>query len=371
VSQAEFGALSGLRVLEFAGLGPVPYCGMLLADMGADVVRVDRPGGNPIFQRGFARFEPRHDFVGRGRTIVELDLKSAEGVAVARQLARAADVLLEGFRPGVMENLTLGPESLMKANFGLVYARMTGWGRTGPEALRASHDINILALSGVLHCCARRGELPVPPLNLVADYGGGALLAVGILSALVERGRSGRGQVVDASMLASTTSLMAFIHGLVAAGNWNREPGTNYLDTAAPFYDVYETRDGRFIAVGAVENEFWARVVERLALGTELVAAQDDVDAWPSMKEEVRAAFRTRSFDEWVDLFADVDACVTPVLRPDEALEDPQCLAEAFVEYEGVAQPAPASRLSRTPGDIRRSSTVAVSDILAGWTSGR
>jgi alpha-methylacyl-CoA racemase len=344
------GPLDGLRVVELAGLGPVPYCAMLMADLGADVVRVDRPG-QPA--------DPPWPVVGRGRRSVIVDLKHDAGPEALLALAERADVLLEPFRPGVAERLGIGPDACRNRSPRLVYGRMTGWGQTGPWSRMAGHDIDYIAVTGALHAIGREGGPPQPPLNLLGDFAGGSMfLLTGVLAALWERERSGRGQVVDASIVDGTASLTAFVHGLRAVGMWRDERGVNPLDTGAPYYDVYETADGEWMAVGAIEPAFFAELVRLLPL--EGAPPQHDREQWPRLRAMLAARFRERSRDEWVEVFAGTDACVAPVLSFAEAAGHPQLAARGtLVEHDGVLQPAPAPRFSRTPGAISRSAPVA------------
>jgi alpha-methylacyl-CoA racemase len=336
------GPLCGTRVVELAGIGPGPYACMLLADMGAEVLRVDRPGGGALSLSSY-------DVLDRGRRSVAVDLKSPAGAEVVLRLAASADVLVEGFRPGVAERLGVGPDACAARNPGLVYARMTGWGQQGPLADRAGHDIDYAALAGALHAVGEPGRKPVPPLNLVADFGGGSLfLVAGVLAALVERGRSGLGQVVDAAMVDGVTSLMSMFYGLRAAGVWSDERGANLLDGGAPFYDTYLCADGRYVAVGALEPQFWAALVDTLGLHD--LPPQHDTACWPELRQRLSLAFAARSRDEWAELFAGVDACVAPVLTLGEAARHPHLVARgSVVEHDGVTQPAAAPRFSRTP----------------------
>ncbi len=347
--------LGDLRVVEFAGLGPGPFAAMLLADAGADVLRVDRhrravDGGALV----------------RGRPRLELDLKTASGLATARSLVRAADVVIEGYRPGVMERLGLGPRECLADNPRLVYGRMTGWGQAGPRARQPGHDINYLGLTGALRSIARLGHAPVPPLNLVADYGGGGMmLAFGIVTALVERSTSGRGQVVDAAMVDGVSLLMTGVWSRAAQGRWPGEPGANDLDSGAPFYDVYATCDGEYMAVGSVEPQFWQRLLQGLGLEGQL-PEQWDRPSWPRMKKSIADAFATRSRAEWTAVFDRLDACVTPVLSMSEAALDPH-LSErgTLVDVDGATSPAPAPRLSRTPFALREPDSAAA--VLRRW----
>jgi alpha-methylacyl-CoA racemase len=355
------GSLHGTRVVEFAGLGPGPFAAMLLADAGADVVRIDRPGGVTA-----------RNALTDGRPVVRLDLKDAAGRATALELVRRADVLIEGFRPGVMERLGLGPEVCLEENPGLVYGRMTGWGQDGPRAREAGHDINYLASVGVLRSIGRRGEAPVPPLNLVGDYGGGGmLLAFGLLVALHERRVSGRGQVVDAAMVDGSSLLMAGVWNRAAEGRWSAEPGTNDIDTGAPFYDVYRTADGEYMAVGSIEPQFYARLLDGLGLDPAMCAEQWDRDRWPDTKTEIARAFASATRAEWTRRFADRDACVTPVLSMAEAPHDPHLVERGTLEGDRKAhRPAPAPRLSRTP--LRRAEGPAESTagaVVERWTA--
>ncbi len=345
------GPLSGIRVLEFEALGPGPFCGMLLADMGADVLLVDRPHDPGL---GFPR-ERRHDAMLRGRRSVTLDLKSPAGADAARRLATRADALVEGFRPGVMERLGLGPEALFARNAKLVYGRMTGWGQDGPLADRAGHDIDYIALTGALHAIGRAGDAPVPPLNLVGDFGGGGmLLAFGIACALLDAQRTGRGQVVDAAMVDGAALLTTMFWGMRAAGQWSDARGENVLDSGAPWYDAYRTSDGAFVAVGAIEDKFYAELLQRLGLAADTLPAQHDRARWPELRARLAAAFVTRTRDEWARAFAGSDACVAPVLTFAEAPAHPHAHARgAYVNVGGVPQPAPAPRFSRTPGAVR------------------
>jgi len=346
------GPLAGVRVLEFEAIGPAPFAGMLLADMGADVLLVERPAESGL---GLER-ERWMDVMHRGKRSLVLDLKNEGAREAARRLVARADVLIEGFRPGVMERLGLGPQSALAANPRLVYGRMTGWGQRGPLAPRAGHDINYIALAGVLGAIGRRGEAPVPPLNLVGDFGGGGmLLAFGVVCALLHARASGEGQVVDAAMVDGAALLAAMFWGLLAGGRWREERGTNVLDTGAPWYDVYETADGGHMAVGAIEPKFYAELLARLGLSAAALPGQHDRARWPELRAQLAAAFRSRTRADWEAVFSDSDACVAPVLSFGEARAHPHALArEAFIEVGGVAQPAPAPRFSRTPASVHR-----------------
>ena len=344
------GPLAGVKVLEFEAIGPAPFCGMMLADMGADVLLVDRahdPGLGLERERWF-------DLLLRGRRSVTLDLKTPDGAVAARELARKADAVLEGFRPGVMERLGLGPDTLLAANPSLVYARMTGWGQDGPLAPRAGHDIDYIALSGALHAIGRAGGAPVPPLNLVGDFGGGGmLLAFGIACALVEARASGKGQVVDAAMVEGASLLTTMFWGMQAGGRWSDIRGANILDTGAPWYDVYETRDHKFVAVGAIEGKFYAELLHRLDLAHETLPDQHDRAHWPALRRRFAQVFAAKTRDEWCEIFAGSDACVAPVLTFAEAANHPHSVARRnYVTEGGVNQPAPAPRFSRTPGNV-------------------
>jgi alpha-methylacyl-CoA racemase len=346
------GPLAGIRVLEFEAIGPGPFCGMMLADMGADVLLVDRPG-DPGLGLGRDRW---FDAMLRGRRSVTLDLKSKDGVEAALRLASRADALIEGFRPGVMERLGLGPETVAARNPNLVYGRMTGWGQDGPLAPRAGHDINYIALTGVLHAIGRAGSAPVPPLNLVGDFGGGGmLLAFGIACALVEARHSGRGQVVDAAMVEGAALLSTMFWGMLAGRRWSETRGANVLDSGAPWYDVYETRDGKYVSIGAIEPKFYAELLERLGLAGEALPSQHDRQHWPELRQRFAEVFRAKTRAQWDALFEGSDACYAPVLTFSEARLHPHNAArQAFTECGKVAQPATAPRFSRTPGAIRR-----------------
>ncbi|MET0518951.1 MAG: CaiB/BaiF CoA-transferase family protein [Burkholderiaceae bacterium] len=355
------GALAGLRVLEMAGLGPAPFCAMLLADHGAEVVRIMRPG---------SRLDP-NDFSTRGRPSVCLDLREPAQAAQALALIGRADALIEGFRPGVMERLGLGPEPCLARNPRLVYGRMTGWGQSGPLASAAGHDINYIAISGALHAIGRAGDKPVPPLNYVGDFGGGAmLLAFGLLAALLETQRSGCGQVVDAAMTDGAALLSTFMYGYKAAGQWSNERGTNMLDGGAHFYDSYACADGKYIAIGAIEPQFYAELCQRCGLDDPDFDAQMDAPAWPRLKDKLAAVFRTRTRGEWCALLEGSDACFAPVLDWDEAPAHPHNLARGsfFSAPGGPQQPAPAPRLSRTPAALPAGpSGMSIEDALRAW----
>ena len=345
------GPLQGVKVLEFAGIGPGPFAGMMLADMGAEVLKLDRPQSASASRREQAAF----DLLNRGRRSVAIDLKHAEGAALALRLVERSDALIEGFRPGVMERLGLGPEVCLDRNPRLVYGRMTGWGQDGPLAQVAGHDINYIALAGALDAIGRRGEAPVPPLNLVGDFGGGGmLLAFGIVCALLERDRSGRGQVVDAAMVDGAAALMTLMHGLRQAGFWTDERGANLLDTGAHFYDVYETADGKYVSVGSIEPQFYAELLKRLGIEAGELPNQMDRSQWPEMKERVAKLFKTRTREEWCEIMEGSDICFAPVLSMAEAPEHPHNRARGtFVRVGDTVQPAPAPRFDRTPPEIQ------------------
>jgi alpha-methylacyl-CoA racemase len=344
------GPLAGLRVVELAALGPGPFAAMLLADLGADVVRVDRAGSGT--REAAARAYAMH----RGRRSVAVDIKQPEGRLVVLRLVERADVLIEGFRPGVTERLGLGPDDCLGRNPRLVYGRMTGWGQDGPLASTAGHDIDYIALSGALSACARQGERPVPPVNMLGDLGGGgAFLVIGILAALWEAGRSGRGQVVDAAMVDGSAVLTTMLHGLMAQGRWRDQAGVNFADTGSPYYEVYECADGRHVAVGALEGPFYRELLAGLGLDEADLPPRSDEANWPALKARFAAVFRTRTRDEWAEVFALTDACLAPVLSLTEAPAHPHNRARAtFVEHGGVIQPAPAPRFGRTPTRLGR-----------------
>ncbi len=360
------GPLAGCRVVELAGIGPGPHGAMVLADLGADVVRIDRPAG------GLQLGDPaRADPTLRGRRRVTADLKTAGGVETVLRLVERADVLVEGYRPGVTERLGVGPAACHDRNARLVYARMTGWGQDGPLAARAGHDINYISLTGALHAIGRRGERPVPPLNLVGDFGGGSmLLVVGVLAALWEAQRSGRGQVVDAAMVDGASVLSQMFWGFLAQGAWTDERGANVLDGHAPFYDTYTCADGRHVAVGPLEPQFYAAFLAGLGLDQAELPAQYDRAGWPVLRERFTAVLATRTRDEWAAVFDGTDACVTPVLAFGEVAAHPHIAARGtVVEHGGVAQAAPAPRFSRTapelPGEVREPEPVE--QVLADW----
>ncbi len=338
------GPLRGVRVVELGGIGPGPFAGMMLADLGAEVVRIDRPGGDGL----------RLAALERGRRSVMLDLRKPEGVAAVLQLVDRADVLIEGFRPGVTERLGLGPEDCWQRNPALVYGRMTGWGQDGPWAQTAGHDVGYIAVTGALHAIGRSGGPPQVPLNVVGDFGGGAMyLVTGVLAALLEARASGHGQVVDAAIVDGAASLMTAMYGMLDAGAWRDERGHNLLDTGAPFYDVYETADGGHMAVGALEPKFYAEFVSLLGLDPD-DADRDDPGRWPALRERIAALFKGRTRDEWTAVFDGSDACVAPVLSMTEAASHPQLAARGtFTDVDGTTVPAPAPRFSRTPSAVQ------------------
>jgi alpha-methylacyl-CoA racemase len=341
------GPLTGIRIVELAGIGPGPFCGMMLADHGAEVIRVDRPGTGGDLRSPTSR--NARDPLLRGRTFIELDLKLPDDIAKLRELVKTADGLIEGFRPGVMERLGLGPDVLLGDNPKLVYGRMTGWGQDGPYAPAAGHDINYIALSGVLGAIGRAGERPVPPINLVGDFGGGAMmLAFGMVSGLLAVKNGAPGQVIDCAMTDGSALLMAMMWGFRATGMWTEERGANLLDTGAPFYDTYETADGGFVAIGSIEPQFYALLRDKLGLTDDpLFDGQFDRAQWPAQKERLTAIFKTGTRDEWCVLMEGTDVCFAPVLSMTEAAAHPHNVARGtFVEIDGVTQPAPAPRFS-------------------------
>ncbi len=345
------GPLSGLRILELAGIGPGPLAAMLLGDMGAEVLRIERPAaGDPLMP-----LEPRHDVVSRGRRSLALDLKDPEHLAILLRLIDRADGLIEGFRPGVMERLGLGPEACLARNPRLVFGRITGFGQTGPLAQSAGHDLNYLSLTGALAAMGRPGSPPPPPLNLVADFGGGTMfLAFGMVCALLERERSGLGQVVDAAMVDGVATLSAMFFGLRAGGLWSDERGANLLDGGAPFYNTYETQDGRYVAVAALEAKFFAELAARIGLEPRFVAGQNDRALWPELRARLRDTFRGRTRAEWIALLEGKDCCVTGVLDFGEAPSHPHNAARGtFTNAGGTMQPAPAPRFSRSRTELR------------------
>jgi alpha-methylacyl-CoA racemase len=357
------GPLEGLKVLELAGIGPGPYACMLLADLGADVLRLERGNAD-------ADATTSWDLLNRSRPSVAIDLKCEAGRDLVLELCEQADVLIEGFRPGVTERLGLGPDDVRSRNARLVYGRMTGYGQEGVLAQRAGHDINYIAVSGALWPLGRAGERPTPPMNLVGDFGGGALfLAFGVLAAVISARTSGEGQVVDAAMVDGSASLLAMTHSLLNSGYWLEERGANILDTGAHFYEVYETSDQRYVAVGAIEAKFYAELLAGLGLADETLPAQMDRSSWPEMKTRLSTIFATKTRDEWTEVFVDVDACVTPVLSPREAARHPYNTERQVFGVDDVVQPQPAPRFSRTPGAIVRPPGAAGSGTREGLAS--
>jgi len=345
------GPLSGLKVIELSALGPVPFCGMLLGDMGADVVRVDRVGASDIG----IEIDPKFDLRGRNKRSATIDLKRPAGVETLLRLVENADVLLEGFRPGVAERLGIGPQVCLARKPNLVYGRGTGWGQDGPLARVAGHDINYIALTGALDMIGPAEGPPTPPLNLVGDYAGGALyLAFGVVSAVLEARTSGRGQVVDSAMIDGVTSMLTMFHALRQAGLWRSGRGRNLLDGGAPFYRTYQTKDGRYVAVGAIEPRFYRQLLERLDLDPSRLPSPNDESRWSELAAQFAERFLGRTRDEWTTLFKDCDACFSPVLSIDEAGSHPHNVARnSFVEVDEAVHPSPAPRFSETPGGIR------------------
>lgn len=344
------GPLNGIKIIEITGIGPGPFAAMMLSDMGAEIIRVDRLQS----VQDETPAELSKDFLARGRRSVAVDLKNPEGIATVLRLVEGADALLEGFRPGVMERLGLGPDACLERNPRLVYGRMTGWGQEGPLAQVAGHDINYIALAGALDPIGRRGGPPCPPLNLVGDFGGGGLmLAYGVVCALLEREKSGQGQVVDAAMVDGAAALMTIFHGALQSGWWHEERGTNMLDTGAHFYDVYETSDGKYVSIGSIEPQFYKLLLEKTGLSGEDLPHQMDRSAWVASKDRLAKIFRSKTRDEWCEIIEGSDVCFAPVLSMTEAQEHPHIKARrTFVEVAGCPQPAPAPRFSRTEAKI-------------------
>jgi len=366
------GPLDGLRVVELAGIGPGPYAAMLLADLGADVVRVDRPE-DPAKPRDVAWH--RKQLLHRGRRSLAVDLQRPEGVETVLRLAARADVMIEGYRPGVAERLGIGPEACWERNAKLVYGRMTGWGQEGPWAQMAGHDIGYIAITGALHAMGRADEPPAIPLNLVGDFASGSMfLLLGVLAALYEAARSGQGQVVDAAIVDGAASLMTFIYGMAATGIWVDERGKNPLDGGRPWYEVYATADGRHMAVGAIEGKFYRELVERLGIATRDLPERHDEASWATIRKAFASAFASRSQAEWEAVFAGTDACVAPVLAMGDAPDHAHLAARStFVEVDGIVQAAPAPRFSRTPGACRRRPPAPGEhsrEVLADWGAG-
>lgn len=354
------GPLSGFKIVEMAAIGPAPFCAMMLADMGAEIVRIDRKNHHPM---------SAENPINRGRHSIALDLKNPADVDIAVSVIGKADALIEGFRPGVMERLGLGPDICLQHNPRLIYGRMTGWGQTGPLAHTAGHDINYIALSGALHAMSRNAEAPRPPLNLLGDYGGGGmLLAVGILAALLETSRSGKGQVIDAAMTDGTALLMTLAYGLHAAGQWSDTPGSNMLDGGAHFYDCYTCADGKFISIGPIEPQFYAELLERCGIKDAAFSQQMEQSGWPALKDKLRELFATRSRQQWCELLEGTDVCFAPVLSMAEAPEHPHNQARTtFFKGPGGNQPSPAPRFSRTPSCVRPDNGSGSHQILRDW----
>jgi alpha-methylacyl-CoA racemase len=363
------GPLKGVKIIEMAGIGPAPFCAMLLADMGAEVIRIERQEKADLGIPGRA---PKFEVLHRGRKSVAVDVKSPEGRDVVLRLARSADALIEGFRPGVMERLGLGPAECSRANPRLVFGRMTGFGQDGPLAPRAGHDINYIALAGVLHGIGRKGEPPVPPLNLVGDFGGGGMfLAFGVVAALLEARTSGKGQVVDAAMIDGAAYLMGLMHGLYSMGSWVDERESNVLDGAAPWYGTYRTKDGKYVAIGSIERRFYEDLLQRLGLAGETLPKQHDRKGWPELRRRFAEVFASRTRAEWEQAFEGSDACFAPVLSIAEAPRHPHnALRSNLVERDGVLQPAPAPRFSRTVpemGSAPVSAGANTDEVLRAW----
>jgi alpha-methylacyl-CoA racemase len=348
------GPLKGLKVIEMAGIGPAPFCAMMLSDMGAEVIRLCQKR-KPGTRAHFAFANPQHDVLARGRRSLALDLKKAEGQQVALRLIEQADALIEGFRPGVMERLNLSPEVCMGRNPKLVYGRMTGWGQTGPLAHSAGHDINYIALTGVLNAIGSAGETPTVPLNLIGDFGGGAMmLAFGLVCALLEAKSSGQGQIIDAAIVDGTAVLSVLMHSFKAARQWTNARATNLLDGGAPFYSCYACADGNCIALGALEPQFYGTLCKLLGLTEADLPGRDDSRHWPELRNRFAGIFRTRTRDQWCELLEGTDACFAPILNWDEASGHPHNQArKVFIEIDGVTQPAPAPRFSRTPAAVQ------------------
>ncbi len=343
------GPLEGMKIVEMGGIGPGPFCAQLLSDMGADIIRIDRHGATSRMET--AKFNVMH----RGRRSCAINLKKPEGVEAVLKLIDQAEALIEGFRPGVMERLGLGPDVCLQRNPKLVYGRMTGWGQEGPLAQAAGHDINYIALTGALHAVGRPGEKPVPPLNLVGDFGGGAMyLAFGVMCGVYEAQKSGKGQVVDAAMVDGSASLMSMFYGMYAGGSWSSDRGSNLLDGGAHFYDTYETSDGKWISIGSIEPQFYALLLKHSGIDDPDFQQQFDIPKWPQFKEKLATLFKTKTRDEWCGIMEGTDVCFAPVLNFEEAVNHPHnAERKTFVEVDGVVQPAPAPRFSRTVPEIQ------------------
>ncbi|MGH9300569.1 MAG: CaiB/BaiF CoA transferase family protein [Acidimicrobiales bacterium] len=361
------GPLTGMKVIEIAGIGPGPFAAMMLSDMGAEVVRVDRAQAvNPQAST------PAWDVMNRGRRSIGVDLKNPDGVETVLKLVESADALIEGFRPGVAERLGIGPEACLDRNPRLVFGRMTGWGQDGPYGQAAGHDINYIALAGALGHIGRSAGPPLPPLNLVGDFGGGGMyLAFGVVCGVWEASRSGQGQVVDAAMVDGAASLMSMFWGFSAVGMWKEERGVNLLDTGAHFYDVYETSDNKFVSIGSIERQFYSELLRLTGLDTESLPDQMDRDQWPNMKDKLANVIRTKSRAQWCELMEGTDVCFAPVLTMAEAALHPHNQARhTFIEIEGVTQPAPAPRFSRTRAEVSRPASRPgenTDEVLADW----
>ncbi len=358
------GPLKGIRVIEMAGIGPGPFCAMMLSDMGAEVVRIDR-----LNQKGAGS---RANVLNRGRRSLALDLKTPQGVETVLALIDQADVLIEGFRPGVMERLGLGPEPALQRNSKLVYGRMTGWGQTGPLAQAAGHDINYISIAGALGAMGYADRPPTPPLNLVGDFGGGAMyLLSGVLAALIERSNSGQGQVIDAAMTDGTASLLSPFFGLMAMNLWTTDRSSNKLDGGAHYYGSYECSDGKYISIGSIEPQFYALLLEKCEITDDAFLAQQDQSGWPELRTKLEILFKTKTRDDWCAIMEGTDVCFAPVLNLKEASHHPHNEARAtYVDFEGVTQPAPAPRFSRTQGEIQSSAALAgehSEQILRDW----
>lgn len=351
------GPLAGLKIIELAGIGPGPFCGMMLSDMGADVIRIDRIASAP---------RRPADILARNRRSLSVDLKQADGVELILKLCEGADGLFEGFRPGVTERLGLGPDDCLARNPRLVYGRMTGWGQEGPIAKAAGHDINYIALAGALHAIGFAGDRPVPPLNLVGDFGGGGmLLAFGMVCGMLEAARSGQGQVIDAAMIDGTAALMAMFYSMTASGMWKDERGVNLLDSGAHFYNTYETSDGKYVSIGSIEPQFYAELLQRAELDSEIFGVQLDRGRWPSQTDTLAQIFKQKTRDEWCRIMEGTDICFAPVLSIAEAPNHPHNLARGtFETHNGLVQPAPAPRFSRTRAEIRNQARLPGEDTL-------
>lgn len=357
------GPLQGIRVIEIGGIGPGPFAGMLLADMGAEVVVVERKAIPGLKLPDCSR---------RGKKSIALNLKSKEGIQILLKMIDQADIIFEGFRPGVMEKLGLGPDECLKRNPKIIYGRMTGWGQTGPLAHAAGHDINYISLSGALYAMGRKSEKPSPPLNLVGDYGGGSMfLVMGILAALHEKAQSGKGQVIDAAMTEGSANLMAMFNSLHAMGMWKNERGANLLDTGAHFYDTYETKDNKYVSIGSIEPQFYALLIDKAELDANTFSGQNDQSKWPELKDKLADIFRSKTRTEWCEILEGTDVCFAPVLDFIEAQQHPHMIArEAYIDVEGMIQPAPAPRFSRTPSEVTRGAPAPGQDhddILRDW----